>query len=194
MKVIVIGAMGTIGSAVADALQGRQHEVVSASRRGNPRVDLAEPKSIAALLASAHDADAVVCCAASAPLTPLPDADFVPNLQAKLLGQVEVVRQALEQLRDSGSITLTSGQIPGATRGSAGGALVNAGLEAFVRAAAAELPRGLRLNIVSPGWVRETLEQLGMDKATGVPASDVARAYVNSVEGSMQGQVITPGQ
>ena len=41
-----------------------------------------------------------------------------------------------------------------------GGALVNAGLEVFVRTAAGELPRGLRLNIVSPGW-RMTGRTLG---------------------------------
>jgi NAD(P)-dependent dehydrogenase (short-subunit alcohol dehydrogenase family) len=192
MKVVVIGATGTIGGAVADALEHRQHEVIRASRSGEPRVDLADPGSIGALLATVVDVDAVVCCAASAPLTALSDADFVPNLQAKLLGQVEVVRHAVQHLDDGGSMTLTSGLIPEATPGSAGGALVNAGLEAFVRAAAVELPRGLRLNVVSPGWVRETLELLGMDSLTGVPVADVASAYVKSVEGSMQGQVITP--
>jgi NAD(P)-dependent dehydrogenase (short-subunit alcohol dehydrogenase family) len=191
MKVVVIGATGTIGGAVCGALSRRRHEVVAASRSGDPRVDLAAPDTVAALLASAA-ADAVVCCAASAPLTPLSDVAFVPSMRAKLLGQVEVVRQAVQQLNDGGSITLTSGQIPEATPGSAGGALVNAGLEAFVRAAAVELTRGLRLNAVSPGWVRETLEELGMDGASGVPVNDVARAYVASVEGSMQGQVITP--
>jgi NAD(P)-dependent dehydrogenase (short-subunit alcohol dehydrogenase family) len=156
-------------------------------------VDLADPPSIADLFATVDEADAVVCCAASAPLTSLSDEDFVPSLRTKLLGQVEAARLGVEHLREEGSITLTSGRIPEATPGSAGGALVNAGLEAFVRAAAVEMPRGLRLNAVSPGWVRESLEKLGMDSSGGVPASDVARAYVEAIEGSMQGQVITPG-
>ncbi len=193
MNVIVIGASGTIGTAVGVALEAR-HEVVRASRRGDPWVDLADPRAIADLFAPAGETDAVVCCAASAPLTPLSDEGFVPNLQTKLLGQVECVRQGVEHLRDGGSITLTSGRIPEATSGSAGGALVNAGLEAFVRAAAVEMPRGLRLNAVSPGWVRESLQELGMDSSGGIPANDVALAYVAAVEGSMQGQVITPGR
>lgn len=191
MKIIVIGATGTIGGAVADELDGR-HEVVRASRRGEPRVNLADRASIAALLASVPDVDAIVCCAASAPLTPLGDDTFVSSLQGKLLGQVELVRHAIARVRDRGSITLTSGRIPEATPGSAGGALTNAGLEAFVAAAAIEMPREIRLNAVSPGWVKETLVALGMDGAQGTPASEVARAYVDAVEGTAHGRTIAP--
>jgi NAD(P)-dependent dehydrogenase (short-subunit alcohol dehydrogenase family) len=191
MRVVVVGASGTIGSEVARALETR-HEVVRVSRNGDPRVDLAAPESIAALFRSVRELDALVCCAASAPLTPLTDAGFMASMQSKLFGQVELVRQAVEHLRDGGSITLTSGRIPEATPGSAGGALVNAGLEAFVKAAADELPRRLRLNAVSPGWVRESLLRLELDPSAGVPAAEVARAYVEVVEGTAQGQTIRP--
>jgi NAD(P)-dependent dehydrogenase (short-subunit alcohol dehydrogenase family) len=192
MKVIVVGATGTIGSAVAAALDSR-HEVIRASRRGGVGIDLAYPASVAALFESVPDADAVVSCAASAPLTPLADERFIPSLDGKLLGQVQLTRQAARSLRDGGSITLTSGRIPEATPGSAGGALVNAGIEAFVKAAAIEMPRGLRLNAVSPGWVRETLVELGMDATDGTPVEVVARAYMEAVEGTIQGETITPG-
>jgi len=190
MRVMVIGATGTIGREVVDALLPR-HEVIRASRQQDPAVNLADPGSIAALFASVGDADAVICCAASAPLVPLVGEDFVAKLRGKLLGQVELVRQAVQHLRDEGAIVLTSGRIPAATPGSAGGALVNAGLEAFVSAAAVEMPRGIRLNVVSPGWVRESLVRLGMDSSGGIPASSVARAYVEAVEGTAQGQTIT---
>lgn len=189
----MIGATGIIGGAVADALQEAEHEVLRASRRGDRRVDLSDPDSVAALFSSVDDVDAVVCCAANAPPTPLTDGDFVSTLKGKLFGQLELTRRAVDSLRERGSITLTSGAIPPATPGSAGGALVNAGLEAFVRAAAVEMPRGLRLNAISPGWVRESLVKLRMDPSDGTPAADVARAYVDVVEGAMQGQTITPG-
>ncbi len=68
--------------------------------------------------------------------------------------------------------------------------MVNAGIEAFVRAASLEMPRGIRLNVVSPGWVTETLQALRMDPAQGTPAAVVARRYVESVEGMATGQVI----
>ena len=192
MRVVVIGATGTIGRSVANVLESAGHDVLRASRSGNPRVDLSEPDSADALLSSAGAVDAVVCCAASAPLTPLADDDFVPTLKAKLFGQVEVARRAIRALSDGGSITLTTGEIPADTPGSAGGALVNAGLEAFVTAAAVELPRGLRLNAVSPGWVSESLIQLGMDPSDGTPVADVARVYLLAVEGDAQGQTFRP--
>lgn len=191
MRVVVIGATGTIGSAVVAALEDGGHEVVRASRHGPVVVDLADSASVEAALAS--DLDAVVCCAASGRLVPLASSsEFTTGLDDKLLGQVALVRRAIHRLRDGGSITLTSGVFEEPTPGGAFGALVNAGLEAFVAAAAIEMPRGLRVNVVSPGWVSETLERMGWSSARGTPAKDVARAYVRAVEGTMQGQTLVP--
>jgi NAD(P)-dependent dehydrogenase (short-subunit alcohol dehydrogenase family) len=194
VKVIVIGATGTVGAAVVEALSG-SHEVVSASRHSEPRVDLDDPRTIEDLFTSV-EADAAVCCAANAPLgsiTESSDEELVRSIAPKLLGQLGVAVHAAMRLNDGGSITLTSGRIPEDTPGSAGGAMVNAGLEAFVRAVPHDLDRGLRINAVSPGWVRETLLELGMDATDGIPARDVARAYVAAVEGEMQGEVLRPG-
>src|SRR5205807_7759547 len=86
-------------------------------------------------------------------------------------------------LADNGSITITSGvlaQRP--ARGSGAVSLVSAGLEGFARAAALEAPRGIRINVVSPPWVSETLQALGMPLQGGLPAATVAQAYVGSVE------------
>ncbi|MEU1800095.1 short chain dehydrogenase [Streptomyces sp. NPDC019937] len=194
MKVIVIGATGTIGRAVADALETK-HEVIRASRNGSTRVDLEIPGSIDTLFDTVGEVDAVICCAASGQLTPLAspsDEEFTLGLKGKLLGQVMLLRRALNHLRDGGSVTLTSGVFKEPTRGGSFGALVNAGLEAFVQAAAIEMPRGLRVNVVSPGWVKETLEKLGMDSQGGTLLSDVVHAYLQVVTGSMQGQTLTP--
>ena len=79
-------------------------------------------------------------------------------------------------------------------QGSGAVSLVNAALEGFTRAAALEAPRGIRVNIVSPPWVSETLTALGMDPAGGLPAGDVARAYVASIEGKRSGKVISPSR
>jgi NAD(P)-dependent dehydrogenase (short-subunit alcohol dehydrogenase family) len=72
--------------------------------------------------------------------------------------------------------------------------MVNAGLEAIVRAVASDLDRGPRINVVSPGWVAEMLSELGMDPAGGTPVTEVARSYVQAIEGSSQGQILRPAQ
>jgi NAD(P)-dependent dehydrogenase (short-subunit alcohol dehydrogenase family) len=193
MKIVVIGASGTIGAAVSAALAQR-HDVVAASRRGPVRVDLADLAAAEALFDAVPDADAVICCAASGTLTPLAspsDDEFLTGLDGKLLGQVRLVRAAARRLPRGGSVTLTSGRFDGPLPGSTFGHLVNEGLEAFVRAAAAEMPDGRRVNAVSPGWVHETLAAAGGDG--GVPASEVARVYVDAVEGTMTGRTLTVG-
>jgi NAD(P)-dependent dehydrogenase (short-subunit alcohol dehydrogenase family) len=157
-------------------------------------VDLGDAASIDALFAQSDPVDAVVCCAASGAMAPLEtesDAEFWRGLDGKLVGQVNLVRRALHRVRDGGSITLTSGRFTRPVPGSSLGYLVNAGLEAFVHSAATEMPRGIRLNTVSPGWVRETLLALGMDPADGTPAADLARLYVDAVEGTAQGRALT---
>ena len=70
------------------------------------------------------------------------------------------------------------------TPGSGAIAPVNGGLIGFVRAAALELPRGIRINDCCPGWVSETLRAMGMDPSSGTPADVVARDYVAAVEGT----------
>jgi NAD(P)-dependent dehydrogenase (short-subunit alcohol dehydrogenase family) len=135
--------------------------------------------------------DAVVCCAANAPLTALNDDQFVASLAPKLIGQVELTRASAQQVIDGGSIALTSGAIPVGLAHSAGGALVNTGLEAFVRSAAKDMPRAIRLNAVSPGWVRESLEAAGMDPRPGIPAHEVAAAYAALINGNHNGHIIT---
>ncbi|MEU0688380.1 short chain dehydrogenase [Streptomyces uncialis] len=197
MKIMVIGATGIIGGAVARSL-GERHEVLSVSRSGPLRADIGEPESVDALFDEVGHVDAVVCCAASGAMSPLDtptDDRYWTGLDAKLIGQVNLVRRAVQRVRDGGSITLTSGRFTEPVSGSSLGFLINAGLEAFVHSAALEMPRGLRLNVVSPGWVRETLQLLGMDPADGTPAAAVAAVYVDAVEGDVHGRTLpVPGR
>jgi NAD(P)-dependent dehydrogenase (short-subunit alcohol dehydrogenase family) len=194
MKVLVVGGTGTIGQAVVDALSGEHRVIVAGHTTGEVQVDLADPTSIERLYDTVGPLDAVVSCAGEAAfgaLGELDDADFDESLSNKLMGQVNLVRRGLGAVRDEGSMTLTSGVLSQEPmEGSAAISLVNAGLEGFVRAAALEMPRGLRVNVVSPPWVSETLEAMGQDPAGGLPAADVARAYVASLEGEQTGAVI----
>jgi NAD(P)-dependent dehydrogenase (short-subunit alcohol dehydrogenase family) len=194
MKIIIIGATGTIGKAVAQALSSRHQIVRVAHSSGEHRVELTSKESIQRLFEMVAPFNAVVCAAGQArfgPLAGLTDEDFQLSLSNKLMGQVNLVRVGEPYLSDNGSFTLTSGVLAREPMtGSAAISLVNAGLEGFVRAAALEMPRGIRVNAVSPPWVSETLKSMGRDPSAGMPAARVAEAYVESVESKRTGEVI----
>ncbi|MBV9773110.1 MAG: short chain dehydrogenase [Gemmatimonadetes bacterium] len=194
MRVVLIGATGTIGRAVDRALAAR-HEVVRVGHTGGDlQVDMASTDSIRRLFEAVGPFDALVSAAGQArfaALEALADDDFRFSLDNKLMGQVNLVRLGLAHVRDGGSFTLTSGVLAGEPMpGSAAISLVNAGVEAFGRAAALEMPRGVRINVVSPPWVSETLQAMGQDPSGGVPAEKVAAAYLASVEEERTGEVI----
>lgn len=194
MRIIVIGGSGTIGREVVKAL-AVNHEVVTAGRTGGDlRVDMADEESVAAMFRDAGAFDAVVSAAGSARFGPLDDLeydDFSFSFRNKLMGQVNLVRIGRNHINDNGSFTLTSGVLASQPMpGSSAVSMVNAGLEGFVRAAQLELERGVRVNVVSPVWVQETLLAMGRATAEGMPAALVARAYVASVTGAMKGAVL----
>ena len=195
MRILVIGATGTIGKAIVDAL-APSHEVIPVSRKSGITADIRDAAAIRSMYQQAGRLDAVVCAAGSGawkPLADLSDDDFAGSLDYKLMGQVNVIRFGFGSLNDGGSITVTSGvlsRVP--MKNGAAISLVNAGLEGFVRAAALEAPRRIRVNVVSPPWVSETLVQMGQDPKGGLPAARVAKAYVATVTGTQAGQVIEP--
>jgi len=194
VRIIVIGATGTIGSAVADVLAARHEVVRVGNSKGEHRVDIESEDSVRRFFGEVGRFDALVSAAGRAafkPLEQLAAEDFLFGMNSKFLGQVNLVRHGLAGIAEGGSFTLTSGVLakepmPGGTAISP----VNAAVEAFALSAAKELPRGVRVNVVSPPWVSETLEAMGQDGAGGLPASTVARAYVEAVEGTRNGETL----
>lgn len=194
MKVLVIGATGTIGRSVCELL-GKRHEILRVGHSsGDFQVDMTSRDSIERLFRSTGSFDALVCTAGLARfggLTELSDEDVAAGVTHKLLGQVNLVRIGLGHVHPNGSFTLTSGVFAREPMpGSAAIAMVNGGIESFVRAAALEMPDHVRINAVSPIFVRETMVMRGMGSVGGMPAVDTARAYAEAVEGPHQGEVL----
>ncbi|RZF30643.1 short chain dehydrogenase [Paraburkholderia sp. UYCP14C] len=195
MRILVVGATGLLGSHIVRLL-ATEHDVVGASRKGSElHVDLSDKRSIEAMYVRAGNFDAIICAAGSAkfaPLAALRDEDFSFSLANKLMGQVNLVRCGADHLSQGGSFTLTSGVLAQQPmEGSAAVSIVNAGVEAFARSAALELRGKARVNVVSPGWIAETLESMGRDPSQGVPAEIVAQAYKRTLGGSASGEVVS---
>jgi NAD(P)-dependent dehydrogenase (short-subunit alcohol dehydrogenase family) len=199
MKVILIGGAGTLGRAVDKALKAR-HEIVRVGRKsGDFQVDITNPASIEQLFSKIGEFDAVVSTAGDVhfgPLAEFTQDKFQIGLHSKLMGQVNLVVLGLKHIRNGGSFTLTTGQInEDPISVGASGAMVNGGLEAFARSAAIELPRGLRINVVSPTVTEEAWSAFGpfFPGQKPVPAAEAALGYVKSVEGMQTGKVYRIG-
>lgn len=194
-KIVLIGATGTIGQGVAARLSGRHEIITVGARSGQYQADIADLRQVEALFDRIGKVDAVVVTAGAVHFGPLADItpeQFRLGLDSKLMGQVNVAQVAPRFLTDGGSITLTSGVLADAPiRYGAAATMTNAAVEGYARGAAIELPRGLRINVVSPALLDESVEAYG-DYFRGwetVPARRVAMAYERSVEGAQTGQV-----
>ena len=197
MKIVVIGATGTIGKAVVEALGDRNEIIKVGSKSGDHQVDIKDAGSIRKLFEKTGRFDALVSTAGKVhfgDFATLTEKEVQIGLRDKLMGQVNLVLIGRDFINDNGSFTLTSGVLThDPIRFGACASLVNGALEAFVRAAAIELPRGLRINVISPGVLVESLPTYG-DYFRGheaVPAKRVGKAYLKAVEGRLTGQVLS---
>lgn len=196
MKVLLVGATGTLGRSVLTALRDRGHEVVTASRKGaDIAVDITDPVSICAMYERVGGVEAVACAAGSVPWRPFSELSYQDVLDGaigKVLSQVELVRQGSACATETASFTLITGVLArDHTPTGVVASLANGAVEAFVRAAAIELPHRQRINAVSPTVFTESLDAYG-DIFAGfepVPVRRAAQAYVRSIEGRQTGQV-----
>jgi NAD(P)-dependent dehydrogenase (short-subunit alcohol dehydrogenase family) len=194
MKIIIVGATGTIGRAIVNLFESK-HEVVKASRNGDVRVDISNPGSIKEMYGEISNIDAVLCAAGDAvfgSLNSLSNRDFQFSLGSKLMGQINLVRFGREHLNDGGVFTLTTGILahsPNAETVML--TMINRGLEAFVEAASLDMPRNQHLNAVCPPMAKETVEKMGWGP-DGVPAAEIAKYYLQSVESDLNGAFFGP--
>lgn len=193
MKFLVVGASGLIGRAVAKALS-QYGEVIGVSRSSEISVDVREPATIQRMYERVGKVDAVASCIGKVPFKPFTEltyADYQEGFRDKGLGQVELVRSGVGYLVDGGSFTLMTGilardPIPSGSVA----ALANGAIESFTLAAAIDLPRGLRINTVSPNvLVEATNYHASFPGYHQVTAKEVADTYLKSILGKQTGQI-----
>lgn len=194
MKILIIGATGTIGKHVSAALQ-KGHDVIRVgSKSADIQVDISSIESIENFYEQIGKFDALICAAGGAqfgPLASMKDADFRIGVNSKLMGQVNLVLIGQHYINPKGSFTLTSGALAddpivmGATVSTMNGAI-----NGFVRGAAIELENGVRINAVSPDIVEESTAYFSYFPGhVPVTMSRVTQAYVKSVLGAQTGQI-----
>lgn len=192
----MIGATGDIGKAAYAQLSER-HELIKVSRNGGDiQADISDRSSIAEMYQKAGKVDAVVATVGNVhfgPLVEFTEDQFMAGLTNKVMGQINVVLEGLNNLNDGGSFTLTTGVLNrDPIRMGAGAATANGAIDGFVVGAAIEMPRGIRINAVSPGLLDVSEERYGefFPGHEMVSAQRVGLAYVKSVEGPLNGKVI----
>ncbi|EAQ38300.1 short chain dehydrogenase [Dokdonia sp. MED134] len=196
MKILIVGGNGTIGKKVSSHFKKDNEVLIAGRTSGDVTLDLADSNSIREMFEKTGKLDAIICIAGEAKwadFEQLTEDDYYIGLKSKLMGQVNLVRIGKEFLNPKGSITLTTGILadePVAQTTSA--AMVNGGIHSFVKAVVLEMKNNLRVNAVSSDMVEDAYEKY-KDVFPGhnpVPMSKVINAYVKSVKGKVNGQII----
>ncbi len=197
MNILVIGASGTIGRRLTAELSGRHHIISAGRSSGDVKVDITDAASIENMFKEVKTVDACICTAISGPLndfqTLTGDILVEQHIKGKLMSQVNLVLIGQHYIRDNGSFTLTSGIFADdPARQTAGAALSCMALHGFVHAASLELQRGIRVNAISPGMVEDSAAVYGhlFPGLNSVPMPRVINAYLKSVEGIINGQIL----
>ena len=196
MKIIVVGANGAVGQTAITGL-GDRHEIITVGRSsGDIQIDIEDQESVRSMYNQIGKVDAVVCAVGHGHfggVAEMSSDQFMKGITHKVLPQVNLVLVGIEHINDGGSFTLTSGVLNrDPIRGGASAAAANGALDGFVIGAAIDMPRGIRINAVSPG-----LLQVSVDRYDGffpghepVSSERVGLAFCKSVEGAITGQVI----
>lgn len=199
MKIIIVGATGTLGSAITKELKqkGEKHELICVGKtRGDLNCDIESPDSVRALYQEVGSFDALIATAGAvhfAEFAEMTKEDFELGLRSKLMGQVNLVQQGLDYINSEGSFTLTSGiladrPIPLGVSAS----MVNGALNSFAMAAAVQMPKNVRINVVSPGLVEDSVEAYSefFPGHQAISMQQMTDGYLQSLEGEMTGETI----
>ena len=185
MKVLIIGANGSIGKIITPIIQQKHEVITSARTSGAIKTDISSMTSIENLFSQIGSLDAVICVAGesvSSSLMTMDENAYSIGIQQKLLSQINLVLMGIPFVNDNGSFTLISGKMgEKPSKESSGKSVANGAVNSFVLSAALEMPRNIRLNVISPA------------KVASLDTNDLINAYLRSIESNCNGEIIRIG-
>jgi len=197
MKIIIVGATGTMGKYLVKALAG-EHEIIRVASRGaDINTDITVTASIENMFSQVGAFDALISTAGPTfvgPWSQLNDSTFRQGVQGKMMGQINLVLLGQHYINPNGSFTLISGALTHEPqRNFANASAANAAVEGFVRAAAIELGNGIRINAVSPTVIEDSPQYFPYFPGE-IPTTmrQLEFMFRKSVFGAGTGQVIKP--
>lgn len=194
---IIVGASGTMGSYLSKAFE-KEHEVIRADRNSRDvQVDITSAASIEQMFAKAGAFDALICTAGPTYVGPwknLNEETYRKGVEGKMMGQINLVLIGQHYINPKGSFTLISGALTHEPQKNfANASAANAAVEGFVRAAAIELEKGIRINAVSPTVIENSPQYFPFFPGDiPVTMQQLEYGFRKSVFGANTGQVIKP--
>ena len=194
-KIVVVGATGRLGRVVVDGLN--DYEVIRAGRSGpDLKIDALNFESVSDVFASIGTFDGLISCIGGTPFKTFEELtmeDFALGLSKKCFSQLNLAKAAIPYLTENGSITLTSGIIGDEPilAGSCAAA-ANGALNTCVSTLAAEYAGKLRINIVSPSIIENSVEDYGMlfDGFEPTSKKRIVEAYRRTISAPISGRVL----
>ncbi|TQP06912.1 short chain dehydrogenase [Vibrio cholerae] len=197
MKVVIVGAAGSVGQGVVKLFKNEGHDVIQVNRsQGDVLMDIRDVGSLQKGFAQIGNVDAIIATMGEVVFKPfdmLTHEDWIQGFESKLLGQIQLTQIGSRYLNSEGSITLTSGIIADVlVKDGISAATINGALEHFISAVAVELPSKQRINIVSPTVLTESLTtyQGYFPGFVSIDASSLAQAYLRSALGRENGRIL----
>lgn len=197
MKIVIVGASGTMGSYLSKSFE-KEHVVVRADR-SNPDVpvDITSPEAIENMYKKIGAFDALICTAGPTYVGPwkkLTDKEFRNGVEGKMMGQINLVLIGQRYINPNGSFTLITGALTHEPQKNfANASAANAAVEGFVRAAAIELENGIRINAVSPTVIEDSPQYFPyFPGEMPVTMKQLEYGFRKSVFGANTGQIIKP--
>lgn len=198
MKIVIVGASGTMGQYLAKALEKENHEIIRASRSSTDvQVDTASTQSIEEMFAKIGAFDALISTAGPTFVGPwknLTDQTFRTGMEGKMMGQINLVLIGQHYINPKGSFTLITGALTHEPQiNFANASAANGAVEGFVRAASIELQNGIRINAVSPTVIENSPQYFPYFPGE-IPTTmrQLEFGFKKSLFGAITGQIIKP--